>query len=63
MFFIFYFRRLASVQEQRLPDARLSPTLDETPPVTPTSGKVKNKSLMHDSILVFAVFKHLVLRC
>ncbi|RZF38532.1 hypothetical protein LSTR_LSTR006127 [Laodelphax striatellus] len=32
-------KRLASVQEQRLPDTRLSPTLDETPPVTPTSGK------------------------
>ncbi|XP_073977153.1 coiled-coil domain-containing protein AGAP005037 isoform X26 [Rhodnius prolixus] len=32
-------KRLASVQEQRLPDSRLSPTLDETPPITPTSGK------------------------
>uniref|UniRef100_A0A1B6EDV0 Actin interacting protein 3-like C-terminal domain-containing protein n=1 Tax=Clastoptera arizonana TaxID=38151 RepID=A0A1B6EDV0_9HEMI len=32
-------KRLASVQEQRLPDARISPTMDETPPVTPTSGK------------------------
>ncbi|KAL1116629.1 hypothetical protein AAG570_005101 [Ranatra chinensis] len=33
--------KLASVQEQRLPDARLSPTLDDSPaPVTPTSGKV-----------------------
>uniref|UniRef100_A0A146L3D3 Coiled-coil domain-containing protein CG32809 n=2 Tax=Lygus hesperus TaxID=30085 RepID=A0A146L3D3_LYGHE len=32
-------KRLASVQEQRLPDARLSPPPDETPPVTPTSGK------------------------
>ncbi|XP_039281035.1 coiled-coil domain-containing protein AGAP005037 isoform X6 [Nilaparvata lugens] len=32
-------KRLASVQEQRLPDTRLSPTMDETPPVTPTSGK------------------------
>nr|XP_024217156.1 coiled-coil domain-containing protein CG32809 isoform X11 [Halyomorpha halys] len=32
-------KRLASVQEQRLPESRLSPSLDETPPVTPTSGK------------------------
>uniref|UniRef100_A0A1B6KQ65 Actin interacting protein 3-like C-terminal domain-containing protein n=1 Tax=Graphocephala atropunctata TaxID=36148 RepID=A0A1B6KQ65_9HEMI len=32
-------KRLASVQEQRLPESRVSPTLDETPPVTPTSGK------------------------
>ncbi|XP_054270832.1 coiled-coil domain-containing protein AGAP005037 isoform X5 [Macrosteles quadrilineatus] len=32
-------KRLASVQEQRLPDARVSPTLEETPPVTPTTGK------------------------
>lgn len=39
--------RLASVQEQRLPEARISPTLDETPPVTPTSGKVINMYL-HD---------------
>lgn len=36
---------LASVQEQRLPcstaqtDGRLSPTLTETPPVTPTSAQ------------------------
>lgn len=36
--------RLASVQEQRLPcasgapDGQLSPSADETPPVTPTSG-------------------------
>lgn len=30
--------RLASVQEQRLPDARLSPTNEETPPITPTSS-------------------------
>uniref|UniRef100_A0A8D8LX71 Coiled-coil domain-containing protein CG32809 n=1 Tax=Cacopsylla melanoneura TaxID=428564 RepID=A0A8D8LX71_9HEMI len=28
-------KRLASVQEQRLPDARMSPTTDEPPPVTP----------------------------
>ncbi|XP_024083467.1 coiled-coil domain-containing protein AGAP005037 isoform X16 [Cimex lectularius] len=32
-------KRLASVQEQRLPDTRLSPPPDEMPPVTPTSGK------------------------
>ncbi|CAI6362367.1 unnamed protein product [Macrosiphum euphorbiae] len=32
-------KRLASVQEQRLPDARLSPTNeDNTPPITPTSS-------------------------
>lgn len=39
-FFIYFVYRLASVQEQRLPDVRLSPTADETPPITPTSGKV-----------------------
>jgi len=32
------FYRLASVQEQRLPDARLSPTNEDTPPITPTSS-------------------------
>ncbi|XP_065226274.1 coiled-coil domain-containing protein AGAP005037 isoform X2 [Planococcus citri] len=37
-------KRLASVQEQRLPDNRLSPTTDETPPVTPTSGKCDGSS-------------------
>ncbi|XP_060854725.1 coiled-coil domain-containing protein AGAP005037 isoform X5 [Rhopalosiphum padi] len=31
-------KRLASVQEQRLPDARLSPTNEDTPPITPTSS-------------------------
>lgn len=39
------FCRLASVQEQRLPcsnsstDGRLSPTVSETPPITPTSSQ------------------------
>ncbi|XP_025406795.1 coiled-coil domain-containing protein AGAP005037 isoform X5 [Sipha flava] len=31
-------KRLASVQEQRLPDPRLSPTNENTPPITPTSS-------------------------
>ncbi|XP_065223228.1 coiled-coil domain-containing protein AGAP005037-like isoform X2 [Planococcus citri] len=37
-------KRLASVQEQRLPDNCLSPTTDETPPVTPTLGKCDGSS-------------------
>ncbi|XP_072152376.1 coiled-coil domain-containing protein AGAP005037 isoform X2 [Bemisia tabaci] len=32
-------KRLASVQEQRLPDTKLSPTADETLPTTPSSNK------------------------
>lgn len=36
-----WFFRLASVQEQRLPDARLSPTNENTPPITPTSSAAK----------------------
>lgn len=35
---VLMFFRLASVQEQRLPDARLSPTNEDTPPITPTSS-------------------------
>ncbi|XP_050536548.1 coiled-coil domain-containing protein AGAP005037 isoform X5 [Daktulosphaira vitifoliae] len=31
-------KRLASVQEQRLPDPRVSPTNEDTPPITPTSS-------------------------
>lgn len=51
------FFRLASVQEQRLPDARLSPTNeDNTPPITPTSSaKVLHR--WHDKCRVyFSIF-------
>lgn len=39
--------RLASVQEQRLPDARLSPTTDEPPPATP--NKVGYPSIIFET--------------
>lgn len=52
--------RLASVQEQRLPEARISPTLDETPPVTPTSGKVIN-IYVHDYVLMLYFLNFVIL--
>ncbi|CAH0385872.1 unnamed protein product [Bemisia tabaci] len=35
--------KLASVQEQRLPDTKLSPTADETLPTTPSSNKCSTR--------------------
>lgn len=55
LFFNSHFDRLASVQEQRLPDNRASPTSEE-PPITPTSGKVIKSSCFQSSRFLFFIF-------
>ncbi|KAL4089072.1 hypothetical protein QTP88_024145 [Uroleucon formosanum] len=58
-------KRLASVQEQRLPDARLSPTNeDNTPPITPTSSAKAEgiRSQPYDFAIVNEINKLLVIK-